>query len=218
MARVSWIFTSKPYYSPEADVNKVLANNPVEFTLLEGQPEFAEYKGNNLDDKVVYRKKYGDPRLVQYHKIQLAYSQMKKAGVDVINTYMRFFGQNIYLKLWQFDARYDSIVSDTNGAVECWPKGDDTYYKYFAPYRNLATDEATNTKVWLNGLALDTGFTIDYEEGSVTFDDERDPEDKVMMNFVWNPKVTILNFDPRPIPGQKFGEQRFTPVVILKEV
>ncbi len=218
MAKVSWIFTSKPYYSPEANVNKVLANNPVEFTLLEGQPEFAEYKGNNLDDKVVYRKKYGDPRLVQYHKIQLSYSKMEKAGVDVINTYMRFFGQNIFLKLWQFDARYDSVATTEKGAVECWPKGDGTYYKYFAPYRNLASDEASETKVCKNGLVQATGYTIDYDEGSITFSDQLDATDKVTMHFVWQPKVTILNFDPRPIPGQKYGEPKFTPVVILKEV
>jgi len=213
MAKVSWIFTSKPYYSPAANVNKILDRNPVEFTLLEGQPEFAEYKGNNLTDKVVYRKKYGDPRLVQYHKLQLSYSQLAKAGVDVINTYMRFFGQNIYLKLWQFDS-----APTVATAAECWPRGDATYYKYFAPYRNLASDEAESTKVYVNGLELSTGFTIDYVEGSITFADQRDPVDKVAMSFVWNPKVTILNFDPRPIPGQKHGEPRFTPVVILKEV
>lgn len=217
MARVSWLFYETPYYSA-TEVSKVLVNNPVEFTLLEGQPEFSEYKTNNLTEKIVFRKKYGDPRLVQYHKIQLSYSKMEKSGVDIVNNFMRYFGQSIYLKLWQFDAKYDSGRADDQGAVECWPIGDGTYYSYFTPYRNLADDEAALTKVWVNGVLATTGFTIDYEVGKITFTAQKTATDKVAMHFVWKPKVTILNFDPRPIVGQRFDKPKYTPVVILKEV
>ncbi|MFA5152890.1 MAG: hypothetical protein WC554_10045 [Clostridia bacterium] len=217
MARASWVFSSNPYYSA-TEVDKYLANNPVEFTLLEGQPEYTEYKTNNFEDKVVYRKRYGDPRLVRYHKLQLTYSKMKKEGVDILNTFMRYFGQSIYLRLWQFDAKYDSVKASSTGAVECWPKGDASYYDYFAPYRNLSDDDASLTKVWVNDALVTTGFTIDHDEGKITFTTELDDNDKVAMHFVWRPKVTILNLDPRPIPGQRFAEPRFTPVIVLKEV
>jgi hypothetical protein len=214
---VSWIFSSTPYYSA-TEIDKILTRNPVEFGLLEGQPEINEYKCNNLEDKVVFRKKFGDPRVVQYHKFQLTYSKMPKIGVDIINSYMRFFGQTIYLKLWQFDAKYDAVSADVTGAVECWPIGDGTFYNYFAPYRNLASDETALTKVWVDGVLQTTGYTIDYSEGKITFTTEQSEYSKVMMHFVWKPKVSIINLDPRPLAGQKYSEPRYAPVVILKEV
>lgn len=217
MARVAWVFSSTPYYSATS-VQKSFEHNPVEFTLLEGQPEFAEYKGNNLKDIVVFRKKYADPRLIHYHKIQLAYSQVEKSVVNDLNYYQRFFGQTIYLKLWQFDAKYDSVKADETGAVNCVPIGNGAYYKYFAPYRNLSSEDASLTKVWKNGVLQSTGFTVDYDEGSITFTTELASTDRVSMHFVWMPKVTILNLDPRPVVGQRYDKPKFTPVVIIKEV
>ncbi len=217
MARVSWEFSSIPYFSATA-VEELFTRNPVEFTLLEGQPEFTEYKVNNMEDKTVFRKKYGDPRLVQFHKFQLAYSKVSKDVIDVFNNYMRFFGQTIYIKLWQFDAKYDSILATESGAVDCVPVGNGTYYEYFTPYRNLADDEAALTKVWKNGVLQSTGYTIDYEEGSVTFTTQLSSTDRVSMHFVWRPKVSVLNLDPRPIVGQRFDKPKYTPVIILKEV
>jgi len=127
------------------------------------------------------------------------------------------------LKLWQFDAKYDSGLADETGAFLCWPKGDNTYLEYFTPFRNLASDESARTKVWVDSTGtgfeeVETGFTIDYIDGKVTFDTTLTATDVVKMHFVWNPRVVILDLDPKPQAGQGYGVPKFTPIIVMQEV
>ena len=220
MAQLSWMLSSTPYYATST-VNEKLQNNPVEFFLVEGQPEFEEYKMNDLSKKVVFRRRTGDPRLVRHHKFQVTYPKMDRDAFEVLNNFTSFWGQTIYLKLWIFAARYDPTLTTSKYAAVCHPKGDGHYDEYFCPYRNLSddTDDTTKTKVWVDGVLADSDdYTIDYVDGKITFDTELTVTNKVQMHFVWRPAVTILSLDPRPNAGYSSDQMKYSPVVVFQEV
>jgi hypothetical protein len=219
--RVAWVFSSTPYYS-ETAVDKIMEHNPVELFVQEGQPEFEEYKTNNTGVKTVFRKKADDPRLIHSHKLQLTYSQMTKLDFDLLNNYTRFWGQSIYLKLYQFDAK--DLDGTVKNAALCHPKGDGTYYDYFVPYRNLSNDstDVEKTNVWAGTDSLtevsSSDYTIDYADGKIAFDTEQSADTIVKMNYVWRPKVVVLQLDPRPVAGKAYEKPRYAPVIILREL
>lgn len=221
VARVSWIYSHVPYYS-SSEVQRILNNNPVEFGLLDNQPEFQELKLNNLKTKIIFRKKSGDPRLVLQHKFQLTYSRMNRRDFAILDNFLRFQRQTVYLKLYQFDAGHSTspVVAD---AVECEPKGDGTYEEYFCPYCNLSDDseDAVKTRVWVDEVLQPNDgsvYTIAHTTGVVTFATPLLSTNRVRMTYVWKPKVRVLSIDPKPTPGLAYGKSGYTPVVVMREL
>lgn len=214
MARASWTIED------ESGTKVYLNRNPIQFQFIDVGPTIEEVDLLDLTKKVIFRKRTGDPRLVLQHKMQINFAKDDKNLFDLLNGYTMFWGRTAKLKLWQFDAHYDSGKADSTGAIRCMPKTSSDHKVFFCPFRHIS-DESSDvslTKVWVNGALQNSGYAIDYTEGKVTFASDQNPSAIIKMHFVWRPQIVFLKMDVNPLPGYRQYDQKYETTITVQEL
>lgn len=224
MPRVAWIFDKSQVQGANTYVK--LERNASRMSIKPvGKVEDHQFTDGSR--AIVFSKKYNDPRLYLYHTIDLQFGKVDNYLRTILEQKAYSFGFNsFYVKIYQYDSRPDYISSSlqARNASEMSPKGDGTYLEYFSMRRYWSQDSEDSVKIWLDATGTGTfveqttGFTIDYDEGKITFDVALTSAAIVKANFVWKPRVTISNYEADPQAGYALLNHKYAPRVVLEEV
>lgn len=160
---------------------------------------------------IVVEQEYDSPRVTRRRTFKIDFPIVGGQMLQWLRSRMRL-GMQFVTQIQMFDPSgliWDRLYSD--------PTEPDT--KGFVWWGTFPAWQPGTVRVRRFGTVItpeEVPYTVDYGRGKITFDTNQGESAELEAQFIYQPKVQIVNIDPNPVAGKVFN--RFKPKVTLLEI